>query len=418
MGGNTSAIDRTTGKVVNFMGRPGYADKVDFRQIDRTTFRKDVVAALKKLDELHEERHGEPIWDSRKINSLLSSGAAFNGSSEHLFNSKMSDEDFVKHKPVVGDIDLTIPAERAETLFELLASLEQSPVLPGKIWYVGQNEKKFSGDQINSLFAYKLDSDSPPLFFQIDFEAVDYEKGNPTQFAKFSHSSSWEDIKQGVKGVFHKYLLQSLTVLSAQTNAVLLQPTSPLYPPAAVKVSKKSNVLKLLVFSVARGLRTAVELQRYPDAPGVPPELVGEPVDVNGKLAYKEVPTKGSTYNKNISEIFSVLFGKEPSSDEVTKFGTFIGVLEIMKTYFTDAEIEAIYDDFVNEKLYGQGAQGLDAKSADVDRSAKLSAVEIFRKAFPSLPEPDLGALDSYYASYKIRKESLLRAYISMLLRS
>ena len=166
MGGNTKAIDRTTGKVVNFMGRPGYADKVDFRQIDRTTFRADVIATIKRLDGLHEESYGEPIWDPRKINSLLSSGAAFNGSSEHLFNSKISDEDFTRYKSQVGDIDLTIPAERAETLFELLGTLEQSPILPGKVWYVGQNKKSHSGEQINSLFAYKFDPDAPPLFFQ------------------------------------------------------------------------------------------------------------------------------------------------------------------------------------------------------------------------------------------------------------
>jgi hypothetical protein len=417
MGGNTKAIDRTTGKVVNFMGRPGYADKVDFRQIDRTTFRADVIATIKRLDGLHEESYGEPIWDPRKINSLLSSGAAFNGSSEHLFNSKISDEDFTRYKSQVGDIDLTIPAERAETLFELLGTLEQSPILPGKVWYVGQNKKSHSGEQINSLFAYKFDPDAPPLFFQIDFEAVDYERGRPTQFAKFSHSSSWEDIKQGIKGVFHKYLLRSLTTPSAQPDAILLAPSSPLYPPSAVKVARKTSAVKLLSFSVAYGLRSAVEMQRYPDEPGVPPELVGEPVEVNGKLAYKETPTGGSSYNTNLSEIFSLLFGKEPTPDEVTKFGSFVGVLEIMKAYLTDAESAAIYDDFVNEKLFGPGSQALDARSPEVDRSAKMGAVEMFRSVFPSLSEPDPAVLEAYYSSYKIRKESLLRAYISMLLR-
>jgi hypothetical protein len=417
MGGNTTAIDRATGKVVNFMGRPGYADKVDFTKIDRDTFRADVIAAFKKLDELHEENYGEPIWDPKKRNSLLSSGQAFNGSSEHLFNSKISDKDFTKYKPLVGDIDLTIPAEKAETLFELLASLEQSQITPGKVWYIGQNKKSHSGEQINSLFAYKYAPKLPPLFLQVDFEAVEYEKGKPTQFAKFSHSSSWEDIQQGIKGVFHKYLLRSLTTPSAQPDAILLAPNSPLYPPSAVKIAKKTSAVKLLSFAVQYGLRSAVELQHYPDLPEIPPKLVGKPVVINGKLAYKETSTDESSYMTNLSQIFSLLFGKEPTPAEVTAFGSFTGVLDIMATYFDNGQVAAIYEDFVYEKLFGRGSQRLDAKSPDIDRAAKMGSVEMFRKVFPFLPEVDQEVLDSYYGAYKVRKESLLRAYISLLIK-
>ena len=33
----------------------------------------------------------------------------------------------------------------------------------------------------------------------------------PDEFSKFGHNSDWEDIKQGFKGVAHKFMLMSLS---------------------------------------------------------------------------------------------------------------------------------------------------------------------------------------------------------------
>ena len=417
MGGNTKAIDRTTGEVINFFGRPGYADKIDLKKIDRAALKRSVVAALKSLDSLHQKNFGDAIWDPKKRNSILASGEAFNGSSEHLFSDKISDSEFSKYKPTVGDIDLTIPAEKIETVFDLLASLEGLEILPNKIWYVGQNRKKRMGDQINALFAYKTSKDEDPIFIQIDFEAVDYSGGRPDSFAKFGHSSAWEDVKEGVKGVFHKYLLRSLTSKSTLKDAIILTKASPLYPPENVKVKQKADPVKLLSFSVSQGLRPTVELQRYPDSPEIPPELVGQPVKVGDVFAYKELSAPEANYVKNVDEIFTLLFGTPPaSSTEINDFGSFVGVLNLMKTYMSDEEIDNIYEDFVNEKLFGKASQRLDLTSPEVDRSAKLSAVGRFKKKFPFLAEPDPMMVQSYYKEYKIR-EALFR-YIKLLLRS
>jgi hypothetical protein len=85
MGGNTKAIDRETGEVVNFFGRPGFADKIDLKRVDRSLLKKSIIATLKNLDSLYRNEFGVPIWDPSQRNSILSSGEAFNGSSEHLF---------------------------------------------------------------------------------------------------------------------------------------------------------------------------------------------------------------------------------------------------------------------------------------------------------------------------------------------
>jgi hypothetical protein len=405
MGGNTKAIDRETGEVVNFFGRPGFADKIDLKRVDRSLLKKSIIATLKNLDSLYRNEFGVPIWDPSQRNSILSSGEAFNGSSEHLFNDKITDEEFTKFKSSVGDIDLTIPAEKIETVFELLSSLEGKEIVPGKIWYVGQNRKKYAGDQINSLFAYRPDKTSEPVFIQIDFEAVDYSGGRPDSFAKFGHSSAWEDVKEGVKGVFHKYLLRSLTTKSTLHNAVILTKNSPLYPPEKVKVKKKSDPIKLLSFSVSQGLRPTVELQKYPDDPQVPKELVGQPVKLGDSFVYRELSTAESSYIKNIEEIFTLLFDRfPPTADDVNRLQSFSGILSLMKKYMSDADIENIYEDFVNEKLFSPEAQRLDLTSSESDKTAKLAAVGRFRKEFSFLSEPDESIVQSYYSSYKIRE--------------
>jgi len=416
MGGNTKAINRETGEVVNFFGRPGYAESVNLQDIDRSLLKNNVLTMLKILDGLYKRDYGFPIWDPQERDSILSSGQAFNGSSEHLFNDNISDKEFIKHKPSVGDIDLTVPSEKIETLFELLGTLEGSEIVPGKMWYIGQNRQKFMGDQINALFAYRQQKKSDPIFLQVDFEAVDYKSGRPDTFAKFSHSSAWEDVKEGIKGVFHKYLLRSLTTKAILQDAVLLTKTSPLYPPEKVKIKKKTDPIKFLSFSVSSGVRTTVELQRYPSEPGIPKELINEPVKVGDSFAYKELSTAESSYVKNVDEIFTLLFNQLPTNDsDLAKFGSFNGGLSLMKNYMTDEEIENIYENFINEKLFGPEAQRLDLKSAEVDKSAKFAAVGKFRKTFPFLAEPDQTLVQSYYSAYKVRES--LRRYLQIILR-
>lgn len=418
MGGNTRAIDRSTGEVVNFFGRPAYADKIDLSRVNRATFKRTIIAALKKLDQLHAEQTGEPIWDPSQRDSILNSGEAFNGSSEHLFNDEITDKEFKSYKPTVGDIDLTVPEQFLESIFEVLSRLEGSEIVPGKVWYVGQNKKTASTrGQINALFAYKPKQDQEPIFIQIDFEALPYEGGRPTEFTKFGHSSAWEDIKLGVKGAFHKLLLRSLTSGSKIVDSVVLTKASPLYPPEKVKVAKNTRAAKLLTFSVSEGIRTAYALQFYPEDPKIPPELVGQPVKINGKLAYKEIEPSQSTYEKRLTEIVSLLFGIEPTEEDVALLRSFTGLLELMRRNFTDSQIKEVYDDLLYEKLFCRGCQGISATSPEEDRSAKLSAANKFREAFSFLPQPDENVVADYYSSYKIRQESLLRKLIYLLLK-
>jgi len=415
MGGNVLVKDKE--------GNYHKAGKPDFRSISRTEFTANFIEALKKIDDLHTKLFKEPIWSSSTRDKLLSSGKAFNGSSEHLFNDRMKDEEFVEHKPVVGDIDLTVPKEKLKSIFELLSKIQGKSITP-TISYIGQNkeykedrEEQRTGHQINTLFAYRPRGSKTTVNVQIDFEGVEYDKGKPTEFAKFSHSSSWDDVKSGVKGVFHKYILRSLaSAASVQENVVILTPESPLEPPEAIKVSKKQHpVFSLYSFSVDGGLRAKAAQQFLPD--GV------TPVMVNGMRAFKELPTSDSTYARTKKEIFTLIFGVNPEGNELQLLDSYTGILQLIGDHLDDGQIDSIYLDLISNKFFGvvttkKGksvkGQALDAYSPDVDRSAKMAAISIFKKKFPFVSSHDAlleKLLEEYYENYKVRVEETFNRY-------
>ena len=98
MGGNAAAIDRVTGQVLKFGNRPAYADRVDLNKVDRSTFKRDMVAAFTALNKLYDQKYDAPLWDADVFSELMK-GEAFNGSSEHLFGD-MDDEEFLKYKEI------------------------------------------------------------------------------------------------------------------------------------------------------------------------------------------------------------------------------------------------------------------------------------------------------------------------------
>ena len=146
---------------------------------------------------------GHELWNKK----VLASKKFLSGSSLHFFNTDLPDDEFERIKPKVGDIDTQINKEYAGELVQFLQSST------GKV--VG-NGKLIGFSKGNEQYSTMWELTDPPIKVQIDLEFVDYEKDEPTDWAGFSHSSSWEDLSQGIKGVFHKYLIQSFTRLTSQ----------------------------------------------------------------------------------------------------------------------------------------------------------------------------------------------------------
>jgi hypothetical protein len=145
-------------------------------------------------DSIHKE-HGVHIFGKDK--EALHSGSVYSGSTEHLMNREISHEEFAKHKPNVGDIDVKVPHEHYDKIHDHMQPGRKF----GKYTVVGA---KKSGSESHALMRHENGS-----VHQVDFEKADYHEGKPSNFEHFAHSGNWEDTKAGIKGVHHKFLLNA-----------------------------------------------------------------------------------------------------------------------------------------------------------------------------------------------------------------
>jgi len=194
-GGNVTAKIKQTGEETS-------AEKIDLKGIGRKEFMQKFVKLFKTLNQRFKREYGKFIWNDE---SLLTSGFAFNGSTSYIMNPDLSDEEVVKYKPSAGDLDIAVDVSLKEDLFNFLDSLEGAEIIPGAK-YMGSNKPTLSsiGDQINSVILIEF-SNGIRVPAQVDFEFLEFKGDKPTEWAKFSHSSSFEDAKAetttGVRGV-------------------------------------------------------------------------------------------------------------------------------------------------------------------------------------------------------------------------
>jgi predicted ABC-type ATPase len=415
-GGNAPAINRDTGEVI------ANANETDLTIVDRSTMKNDMVKVFSVLNSLFEKKYKEPIW---KDFSVITTGYAFNGSSEFFFSNKISDDEFKKHKPRVGDIDVTLPANKLKPLYHILSKIEGKKIAPNVV-YVGQNKKSENViiDQVNAIFAYTQGEHTTNV--QVDFEGVEYNDDNkPDEFSKFGHNSDWEDIKQGFKGVAHKFLLASISRgVSINRNAIVVTPKSPVEGDKIKPKKEKGQLVnpRTISFSVSRGIRNRYQQMFRQD---------GSPAEYDGKHIYKEIPSTEATpehYTRDLKGMFKLWFGKKPTATELKHMRSFVGILKLMKKYFTQDQISDSIQFLINDKLFGRAAQELVAPasmlppgvSADEafgsevyqqavqeaghkDKNIKMAALIGAQKEFPfisSLVKSAESMAEDYYSNY------------------
>jgi hypothetical protein len=168
---------------------------------DRSAQAKDVHEALTSLHNSFQKATSKPLFG--KGARALSTGSAYSGSSKQFMNkdkASISDEEFKKHKPTVGDVDVQVPREHKEELHSHLQS--QIGQRHGKYTLVGI---KKSGNETHAVMRHDNGE-----HHQFDFEHVAYHGDEPAEHEQFLHSSSWEDAKKGIKGAHHKILLNAI----------------------------------------------------------------------------------------------------------------------------------------------------------------------------------------------------------------
>lgn len=332
-----------------------------------------------------------PLWSPK----VLASKKFLSGSSLHFFNvSGIPDDDFVRVKPKVGDIDTQIDVNKTNDLKTFLDSIQGQDLGDAKLLGYKSGNQQFS-----SLWELK----EPPIKIQIDLEFVDYEKDEPTAWSQFSHSSSWEDIQAGIKGVFHKFLISSIGTLGKQ-DFLLRKLVGRGKARAEQDVPTTDNMLSFAVSSKeGGGLRS-----KY--APVLDDN--GQPLIKDGLPVMTALPTSG--YEKNIGKIFQTLFGDRITPKDLAtsenKLWSFVGLLDVMNTILDDGEKRKVIDSFV-EKLFGKGAQGLYKNDAERDVSEKTAALDKMSEVLGVKLDPSVEQMKKeYHAAYKMTGESVMEA--------
>ena len=358
------------------------AQHLDLKVTKRSYMVPKLNELLYAIDAAYTKMYKQPLWG----NKILASGKFLSGSSLHFFNVKgISDEVFTEKKPTVGDIDTMVDKTKEPNLQQFLTAYTNKQI--GAATFLGFQR---GNEQFSGLFELQ----DPPVKVQIDFEFVEFEKDNPTDWARFSHSSAWEDLQAGVKGVFHKWLIQAFTALTRK-NFILRKMKGRGKLRQEVDEPATDNMYSFAVSSKeGGGLRAKYE-----------PVLddSGNPLVIKGLPVMREAPTSG--YNQDIGQIFSTILDQRLNPKQAqalqTQFWSFTGLLQVMNTLLTTAEKEQVMQGFL-KKTIGAGAQGMYKNNPDKDIAEKTLAINTLLNTL-KLPKPaDFDQqIDAYRKAYK-----------------
>lgn len=406
MGGNVTGVTKS--------GKETRAAKIPLKQIGRKVFIDKITKFLKFINKDFEKKFKEKLW---KDETQIANGFIFNGSTSFIMNQKYSDEEIVRYKPSAGDLDIAVPEYLGPNLWRLLDSYDEKEVVPG-VTYMGSNKPTIQsiGEQINCVFLieFEIDGEIEKCPCQIDWELLPFtETGIPTQWAKFSHSSSFDDCKLGIKAVHHKYLLRAFAGGASLRTDVIVATQASTWE--NIKISKAASQInpRLLKFSVGRGLRIAYEPLLDPD---------GKSVFMDGKQVFKEIPTSKSEFVTDVWQIFLLTMKpqdieKAKKDGDESRMWSFIGVLELMKKYCNEKQIKETYNRYV-ELLWGIKpcrGQELEIGNSEGDYKVKIGGYLKFIETF-GLKDESNDLCPPYYADYGTRgkvSESLFESFKS-----
>ena len=174
----------------------GEVSAAPFKIINRSQQASDIHDALSEIHDSFHAKTGDYLFGKNRVG--LSKGSVFAGSTKHLMNKSIPDEEFTRHKPVVGDVDVQVRLDHKDALSNHLTPGSRF----GKYTVIGM---KKHGNENTAVMRHDNGE-----HHQFDFEGVDYHGHEPTKGSQFLHSSSWEDTRRGVKGAHHKILLNAV----------------------------------------------------------------------------------------------------------------------------------------------------------------------------------------------------------------
>ena len=331
------------------------AEEIDLKIHNRDFMVGQIRALLSAQDDDFNAKYGRYIWGPE----LLKSGKMFSGSSLQFFDiESVSTQDFMNKlkKVKVGDIDTQVDQSIGDQLTEWLKSIIGKKV--GNGTFLGFNSS------LSSIWRL----DNPPVRIQVDYELGPYdtETNSPTEWFAYSHSSHYDDMAAGIKGVFHKYINRALTSGKKSTKYVARVLKK------GVKISDEPVTDSDYSFAVTSSQGGGLS-KKY--IPYVDP-ATGEPAEKNGIPIMQLVDTKERTYIQDLDKHFELLFGRKRTLADRRLQGSFVGTIQLMNQSLSQEQNVEIANAFL-DILFGRGAQMITKDDPERDRDIKFAAVDM-----------------------------------------
>jgi hypothetical protein len=286
----------------------------------------------------------------------LASGAAYSGSTAHMMDKTLKDDELRKFKKSFGDIDVMVPHDTEEHLTKAL----EPGTKHGKFTVVGT--KKLGG-QVSAIMKH-----ADGKHHQVDFEYKNFDKETqePDDFAKFSQNSDISDMKSGLKGAAHKALILALTSRSGQRGVVeKIKGGKSTYSP--------TTSIKSHTFSQMKGTR----VKHIPSL-----DKDGKQKEHNGQKVYNELGSENASYNTDLSKVHETLFGVPGKEGDIKAMHSFAGVTKSMKKHLKPEEIRNVVYAFAKSLYNKRSATHMHANPTQ-DNAMKVHALRELRKQFP-----------------------------------
>jgi hypothetical protein len=340
--------------------KPHQADEINLKVHNRTFMVGLLNKMLHDISAVFQAKYKKSLWSAK----LLQSREFLSGSSLHFFNTTgISDEEFAKHKPKVGDIDTQVDDKLESEVDEFLTAMTGKQI--GDTTLLGFSR---GTAQFNALFQFQ----DPPMKIQVDFEFGGYgeETNTPDDWFKFSHSSDWNDITAGIKGVFHKYLYRALAAGGSVQQAYVAKMQGRGKARGMV-INPEPQMVSMLSFAVASKQGGGMS-RKY--VPYTDPET-GES-SRNGIPIVASVDPEDRPYVQNLAEQFEMIFGRKPQGNDSQLQQSFIGTLDLINKYIDPDRKPTVVQDFL-DICFEIGGQMITKDDPVRDAQTKFAAVDM-----------------------------------------
>jgi len=351
-GGNVSS------QSPGWQGVPGkhQAQELDLHVHDRSYVQDVVSQMLHLINDAFARQFKEPLWHENSVETQK----FLSGSTFQFMDKKISDEDFIRVKPKVGDIDTQAPDKHANTIKQFLQNNLGKTLGTAKLLgYTPGNSQWVS--------LWEIQLKDLPVKIQIDFEygAHDEKTGLPTEWQSYSHSSSWDDLSQNIKGVFHKYSDRALPYTHTSTKYVarVLK--------RSTKISDDPITDSDYSFAVS-GPGGGGLSQKY--VPYVDP-ATGKPMERDGVPVMQLLEPSSRKYVQNLKQQFEIFFGAKPNAKDQQLKNSFVGTVSLANKYLNDQEKVELFNRFLGI-CFEPGSQMISRDDPAKDRDIKFAAID------------------------------------------